>query len=203
MVDFFRAIEIEALGRVLLPEKQDSEYHIRRIFRAYSQKFNTPLHVVETLPLSEVLTHYWESEFEEMSEEDLELERVRLSESKEDRWKREADQIKEEVDDEEFVKQVEEELAEEERLKSQNLRGEAPISRHDMARLKGDRLLDEGDSRAARAPKERKRVASAMKKDSEILSVPPPEDIVKIDFVDAESFEREIAEDSLGGFKKK
>lgn len=51
------------------PKEPDPEYFLRRVFRAYSKKFFTPLHEVEELPLDDVLQHFWEEHFEEVGED--------------------------------------------------------------------------------------------------------------------------------------
>jgi hypothetical protein len=62
----FRAIQMLAAAEVVAESGRKSpEYHIRRIMRAYSERFHTPLHVVETLSLADVLQHYYESDYEE------------------------------------------------------------------------------------------------------------------------------------------
>jgi hypothetical protein len=69
------AIRIIALRDVWLrhiDKADDADYNRRKIFRFYSSHFNTPLHVVETLPLLDVIRAYWEQNYEAMSEDDLE-----------------------------------------------------------------------------------------------------------------------------------
>lgn len=74
---FHEALRLLALREVANDRKAkpddegDLDYSLRRIFRTYSKRFATPLHLVETLPLSDVLQHYFESEFEEMDEDEL------------------------------------------------------------------------------------------------------------------------------------
>lgn len=48
---------------------EPGEYTTRHIFRWYSREFGTPLHVVESLPLEDVLQHYFECQYEELAEE--------------------------------------------------------------------------------------------------------------------------------------
>lgn len=56
-----------------------SDYQLRRVFRDYSARFHTPLHVVETLPLEDVLTHYWEAYYEEATKpEDIMTDIIRM-----------------------------------------------------------------------------------------------------------------------------
>jgi hypothetical protein len=50
------------------------EYHLRHIMRWYSEKFHTPLHMVEDLPLEDILSTFFECEYEDLDEEKLEYE---------------------------------------------------------------------------------------------------------------------------------
>jgi hypothetical protein len=49
-----------------------TEFLYRSKMREYSKTFSTPLHVVEDLPIEDVLLACWEDEYESMSLEDLE-----------------------------------------------------------------------------------------------------------------------------------
>ncbi len=69
------AIRIIALRDVWLRhinKADDPDYNRRKIFMYYSVHFNTPLHVVESLPLLDVLRAYWEHSYGALSEDDLE-----------------------------------------------------------------------------------------------------------------------------------
>lgn len=62
---------IDEVKLVAMRDVHNSEnyYGIRRILRWYSEKFHTPLHVVEReLPLEDVLQHYFEATFEDLDE---------------------------------------------------------------------------------------------------------------------------------------
>lgn len=65
--DQLNNLKIMAMYSVI---EEPSEYNIRYIFRWFSREFSTPLHVVETLPLEDVLTHYYECLYEDQSSED-------------------------------------------------------------------------------------------------------------------------------------
>lgn len=65
--DQLNNLKIMAMYSVI---EEPSEYNIRYIFRWFSREFSTPLHVVETLPLEDVLTHYYECLYEDLSHED-------------------------------------------------------------------------------------------------------------------------------------
>lgn len=70
-MDIVRALRLVALRNVLIPDKADEDYGIRRIMRWYSKTFHTPLHVVEDLPLDDILLAYWEEHYEELSDAEL------------------------------------------------------------------------------------------------------------------------------------
>lgn len=106
-----------ALSNTLIEEDEKPlEYILRHIFRKYSEYFFTPLHVVEELPLEFVLTHYYEYLYESFSKEEkpeiqelLEKERVRLSETKEERMARLLKEKEESVDEEDLLAEIAEE----------------------------------------------------------------------------------------------
>lgn len=89
-------------------ETQTYSYFLRRVFRWYSKRFSTPLSDVEDLSLEEVLRHYYEETYEDMDDQHRELERVSLLETAEER---EARQKRELEEDEEYVREVAEEVA--------------------------------------------------------------------------------------------
>jgi primosomal protein N' len=67
--DFIKIHDI-ALAETLTPSL---EYHYRSICRWYSEKYHTPLHIVERdLSPQYVLSHYYESQISHMEEEDVE-----------------------------------------------------------------------------------------------------------------------------------
>ena len=70
-------------------ELTSPEYQLRRVFRAYSEKFHTPLHVVEELPIEYVLLHYFEALYEEDEPKDMlaEIERIVRSPEETERMK--------------------------------------------------------------------------------------------------------------------
>lgn len=126
-MDLVRATRLAALADVLRDETDDpskltvtarnelSEYRIRKICRAYSAWFHTPLHIVENeLPLIEVFRHYYEVEYADMEEQDRQAEIVHLTESAADRRARLVAE-REKVDAEDrWHAEVEMELAEQE-----------------------------------------------------------------------------------------
>jgi len=67
-MDGVRDLQTLALHAVL---KKTGAYNLRYIFRWYSQRFHTPLHVVEALPLEDVLRHYYECEYEDLEPHEI------------------------------------------------------------------------------------------------------------------------------------
>jgi hypothetical protein len=67
--DGLRNIKLIAMHGVV---KSTEDYNVRHIFRWYSKTFNTPLHVVDTLPFEDVLTHYFENQYEELHPDERE-----------------------------------------------------------------------------------------------------------------------------------
>ncbi len=77
-MNLFEAIQVAALWEVANARRPrpkslgESDYALRRIFRAYSVKFHVPLTEVETLPIEDVLRDYYEDQYEMLSPEELE-----------------------------------------------------------------------------------------------------------------------------------
>ena len=68
-MNYDRAIRILALASATA-QNPAPEYSLRRIFRWYSEKFHTPLHVIDDLPLHDVLTHYYEWHVEQILDDE-------------------------------------------------------------------------------------------------------------------------------------
>lgn len=82
MIPLFRAVRILAAAEVV-SDKPSQEYHVRRICRSYSERFATPLHQVEELPILRVVQHYFEDLYERRNAGDAQerhefLEEVRM-----------------------------------------------------------------------------------------------------------------------------
>ena len=97
-------------------DEQPLDYFLRHLFRQYAKTFHTPLHIVETLPLEQVLLHYYENLYEELVKEDkpefvqlLEKEKIRLTETKEEREIRLEKERLAKEEDEEWLTHIEEE----------------------------------------------------------------------------------------------
>lgn len=102
-MDLPEAIQLASLQAVLRHKQRkdnllDLEYTLRKIFRWYSKTFHTPLHEVDSIPLSDVLAAYWEEHYEELEDKDLEVERIRLIEDEEELKLRQIEEDANEVD---------------------------------------------------------------------------------------------------------
>jgi hypothetical protein len=111
--DLYDSVQVTALAAVV--KGTDPNYVLRRIFRWYSEKFHTPLHRVEDLPVHDVLQNYYEAQYEAMLDAnkfaELDEERRRLMMTDAD-WlaaRRAVDE--EEADAAEFAQVVAEEEA--------------------------------------------------------------------------------------------
>jgi hypothetical protein len=85
--DDFDAIRIRALRGVWKP---DYEASLRRIFRWYSEKFHTPLHEVQDLPIEDVLLNWFEVHYESLEPDEKHNLAIHLLETPEERRRREA-----------------------------------------------------------------------------------------------------------------
>lgn len=85
----------------------ETGYTLRTIFRWYSKTFATPLHVVDTLPMEDVIRAYWEVQYEDMSDDERAVEIARLIEPEEKLLKRRLEEDAEEADLFEYGKQAE------------------------------------------------------------------------------------------------
>jgi hypothetical protein len=183
-VETFRAIQIEALVQVLAAHKdKDTEYHIRRIMRTYSARFHTPLHQVMELPFLDVMRHYFESEYEELEDEQLEEERRRLTETPEEKIARSMESESDSVEDDEYVREL-----------------EAQLAREEVGRRNGDPMIrtPAGGQTFDVLPEDRRRAPDrGGSKEPEIVSS-PVDTPIKMTFVDLAAFEKEIQQDFLG-----
>lgn len=107
-LDLLKAIRLLAWDSV---KNRPSEYLMRHIFRWYSERFHTPLHEVDDLPLEDVLQHYFEVRYEELPDELSDDEEEHLRETREERLAREANEAAEKEDDDAFFRQVQAEAA--------------------------------------------------------------------------------------------
>lgn len=87
----------------------DGDAFWRHLCRWYSQKFHTPLHIVEELPSDHLLTHYFETIYEDMEPDDRHDAIIFMLESPEERKERE---IREQEAEDDFMREAEAEVAE-------------------------------------------------------------------------------------------
>lgn len=116
-MDFVEATRNQALLDVM---EDGFLYNYRRICRWYSQRFNTPLYIVEGLPDEKVLQTFFECQFEDMSAEkrkDLALELTETPEELKARKKRE-----DKVSDEAFVRRAAREAKKERKAREAKLK---------------------------------------------------------------------------------
>lgn len=79
-MDHHRAIRILALGGVVRDRSGDPDappsvdYQRRKIWMWYSETFSTPLHLVDRLPVEDIMAAYYQYHYQQMSEEDLQEE---------------------------------------------------------------------------------------------------------------------------------
>ncbi len=79
-MDHHRALRILALQGAVRDRDRDpaappsADFQRRKIFRWYSETFATPLHLVDELPVEDVMQHYYEHNYLQMSEDDLQRE---------------------------------------------------------------------------------------------------------------------------------
>lgn len=84
-MNYYEAIKAKALHSVLKP---DTEYYIRRIIRWYSKTFHTPIQAVQEIPVEYILREYFEERYENMEEEDRDIELEEITETEEQRKER-------------------------------------------------------------------------------------------------------------------
>jgi hypothetical protein len=103
-MEYFDAVRALALLSVI---KEDRDYRLRTILRWYSKTFFTPLHIVEELPVEDVLRHYYETKYEELENEDLRVEIAEILETEEQKRARLRQEDEEKAENEIFVLQAE------------------------------------------------------------------------------------------------
>lgn len=107
-MDHIRSIRLIALNNAISKDALPDDAIWRRIARYYSKNFNTPLHLVDTLPRLDVIQTYYEDVYESLEDNDLhqELDTVLVpSDSVSTSVKKE----KEDAEMDTLVKQLEEE----------------------------------------------------------------------------------------------
>jgi hypothetical protein len=117
-MNYYDAIMASALDAVM---RETPDYVVRRIQRWYSAKFATPLMQVADIPFEVVLQHFYEEQYADLEPDDREKERIRLTESDEERAKRIAKEDEQSFEEHEFVK-----LQEALEMDRRNREGSAP-----------------------------------------------------------------------------
>jgi hypothetical protein len=132
------AIKTKALLAVIKPDMAAS---MRRIFRWYSKSFATPLHLIESLPLEDVLQAYFEDHFGNLEEPILEQEIAEMSLKPADRAA--VEKAQEQADDD-FANQIAAQVREAEsklaagkpdRLKDVSIKFEDPNLMGDLSEM--------------------------------------------------------------------
>jgi hypothetical protein len=106
-MDLVDSIKKIALNNVLNPDEGDPDYSLRRLQRWFSIHFHTSLTEVEALSTDYLLLHFYEYEFEQLEDKDLDTQLELALETPEERKTREQ---KEENEDMEYMRIIEEEL---------------------------------------------------------------------------------------------
>jgi hypothetical protein len=102
-MNHYDSLQLLAVRAVMKP---DGEYRLRKIFRWYSTTFHTPLHLVDDLPLEDVLTAYYEQTCEEMNDEDREILLKELLETEEEKRAKQKAKDAEEAEAFEFARRL-------------------------------------------------------------------------------------------------
>lgn len=97
-MDYYTAMQLAAMEAVLHPTMESFS---RSICRWYSREFATPLHEAYELPFEDVLQAYYEASYENMPEEERQIELDRLLETDDEKAQRlEAEKADEKSEDE-------------------------------------------------------------------------------------------------------
>lgn len=103
-----RQIQRIALANVTLGAKAPDapEAWLRSVFRWYSREFHTPLHVVPELPMEDILLHYYECLYDQYEDIEIDAEKVRLTETAEERQQRAIAAVREAEDVDQLVERI-------------------------------------------------------------------------------------------------
>ncbi len=99
-MSIIESIQKTALLAAIRP---DGDAVLRNLFRWFSKTFHTPLADVEEMPIEYILQHYFESQYEELEDEDKHNLIIFLLETREER---EARKKEEEQDEEDFFNEA-------------------------------------------------------------------------------------------------
>ncbi len=109
-LDFYKALRVLAFSEARATTSSNA-YALRKVLRWYSKTFATPLHVVETLPVDDILQHYYESLYEDMDLEDEARELADLVMTEKEAAVAAEKLAKKTAEEDAFVKEVEAEEA--------------------------------------------------------------------------------------------
>jgi len=104
-MDLAEQIKLIAFSEI---RNETSESRLRHVYRWYSKTFATPLHLVPSLPFVDILTAFFEEQFENMSTEEMEDERKILIETEGQRLARIVEAESNRNSDSDFHKAIEE-----------------------------------------------------------------------------------------------
>lgn len=109
-LEYYKALQVLALREVIKKEPSPA-YRMRQIFRWYSETFHTPLHLVEELPLFDIMRHYYEANYEKLKEDPVGLqeELIELSQNDEEAAAAKAKKDKEDFENWTFERDAEQE----------------------------------------------------------------------------------------------
>ena len=107
--DMVGDVKVVAMSDVV---RSTPEYNFRFILRWYSREFHTPLHLVSTLPLEDIVRAYYEVKYEDMPEHEREHEIGLLLETPEELRERQLQEDREEAEALEFAKEAQAQEAE-------------------------------------------------------------------------------------------
>jgi hypothetical protein len=158
-VDRVGALQLIALRNVLKPNE---EYNLRYIFRWYSKTFSTPLHMVEDLDLDDILLAFFEERYERMTSDERLEERDNLLEDGDARKARETAEEAEKIAEAELMKMSVEQNVKKVAEKAAMQKAVEPL---------GLAKLPETEDQRVAPP------------------VPPPDEEIKIEFVDDKDIE--------------
>lgn len=127
-MDMFRAIKTLALLEVTAKYKSEN-YELRRVRRWYSQTFFTPLHLVDDLPIFQLMQAYYENGFEQMEPNELNEALIEITQTPEERAAALTKEQRAESDDDLFFKEVQAEALQQKSLPKPETRPALPISR--------------------------------------------------------------------------
>lgn len=185
-MDFYKSLRILALAEVV-KEEPGSAYSIRQVFRWYSEKFHTPLHLVDELPLHDVMQHYFESNYEKLKDSPgaLQEELIELSRTPEEEAAAKAKADREVFQNWKFEREAEEEAKVQQAAKAKKLASDA------VKPKKPPVFSPPSASLRARMSSEESPIVPDLNK--------PPEPTIKMSFIDLDELEELSSSDSFGG----